>query len=688
MRYFIFFKKVGLIILVFLPIVLNAQTDSIPPLVQIETIEVSALKIKKPWLRAATSVYQLTPNFKDQIPQNSLQELITDIPGVFSLNANNQVQDLRISIRGFGSRAAFGVRGVKLIVDGIPETTADGQGQLDNLNLPIIENIEVLPGGASALYGNASGGVINISTTDENTFRDKPKFTEAHIGWQAYKGQQYQFTTGRKFNKTSFIFHTEHQRGDGYRDYARYRTTKFNLRVGHKFSQNSKLELLLNYMNSPTAEDPGGVDLMSFNETPRAARDRNVEFLAGEAIQQFKGALRYQTKIGKDLDFNTYAFYSARGFTGRLPFANSGLVDLERNFFGGGSSLNGKKTINGFAWKWQLGYEVLGQRDDRKRFDNSLVNTGEIRLSQKEQFSNAGLFWANDFYWKKWIINSSVRYDLNQIKAIDNFLLDGDDSGQLDLNNFNYSVGLAYPIQPSTFIFGNLSTSFETPTLNELSNNPDGSGFNSALNAQTANHYELGIKGLTHKNDRYQLSFFLINSEQELLPFELETSPGRLFYRNVGRTQRRGIELLLQRTFNEFLSGSTNWSWQDFTFTDYELDGNNLEGNNLPGLPNFQGNIRLAIQLGNRFYLNLQQQVWGKVYTNDLNDEFQKAKTVTNLSLKFKLEKGKSSFLPYLGINNLFRTRYADNIRINAFGGRYYEAAPGTFLFGGLRIKF
>jgi len=682
-----FFIKTLVIITISIPVLLGAQTDSIPTPLQLETIQIRALKIKKPWLRTATSVYQLSPDFKDQIPQNSLQEFLADSPGVFSLNANNQVQDLRISIRGFGSRAAFGVRGVKIIVDGIPETTADGQGQLDNLNLPIIENIEVLPGGASALYGNASGGVINISTTNEDVFQDRNKYTKANIGWQSFKGQQYQYTTGRKFDKTSFIFHMDHQRGDGYRDYANFESTKFNLRLVQEIKQNSKLELLLNYMHSPTASDPGGVNLMSFNETPRAARDRNVEFLAGEAISQFKGALRYQTKVAKRLDFTTYAFYSKRDFTGRLPFTNGGIVKLDRNFFGSGSSLSGEKKITLFKWTWQVGYELLAQRDDRRRFDNNIA-IGDLGLSQKEQFSNAGLYWTNDFSWKKWTINSSVRYDLNRIESLDNFLDNGNDSGRLALNNLNYSIGVAYPIKPSSFIFGNLSTSFETPTLNELSNNPDGSGFNPTLNAQTANHYELGIKGLTNKNDRYQLSFFLINTEEELIPFELASSPGRLFYRNVGSTQRRGIELLLQGNLNNFLSGSTNWSWQDFTFTDYELDGNNLAENKLPGLPDFQGNIRLGIQLGKRFHLNLQQQIWGRIYTNDANDEFQKAKTVTHLSLKLKLEQRILTLLPYFGINNIFQTKYADNIRINAFGGRYYEAAPRILLFGGMRVQF
>ncbi len=680
-------KNILLAFIAFLPTFLLSQTDSIPPILQLETIQVSALKIQKPWLRSATSIYQLTPNFKDQVSQNSLKEFISDIPGVFSLNANNQVQDLRISIRGFGSRAAFGVRGIKLIVDGIPETTADGQGQLDNLNLPIIENIEVLPSGASALYGNASGGVIQISTIDERVFRDTTRFADYHVGLQSFKGQQYQLTSGRKFGKTSFIFHVDNQRGNGYRDYARFKSLKFNLRTVHEFSKRSKLELLLNYMDSPTAQDPGGVDLMTFNETPRAARDRNVEFSAGEKINQFKGSLRYKATLSKNLDFNTYAFYSNRDFSGRLPFENSGTILLKRNFFGAGSSLGIKKMLNKFQWKGQLGYELLGQRDNRRRFDQTTF-IGELRLSQKEQFNNAGFFWANDLMWERWVINTAIRYDLNNIKAIDNFLGNGDDSGTLDLNNFSYSLGMSYAVLPSIFMFGNISTSFETPTLNELSNNPDGSGFNPTLNAQSATHYEAGLKGMSKNKNRYQLSFFLINSAEELLPYELEASPGRLFYRNVGSTERKGIELFLAHKFNHRLNASTNWSWQDFTFTDYELDGINLAGNKLPGLPNFQGNLRLSIKIAQRFHLNVQQELWGKIYTNDINDEFQDTKTVTNLSLKYQIEKGRSALIPYFGVNNIFQTKYADNIRINAFGGRFYEAAPNTLFYGGVRLKF
>lgn len=682
------FRKAFLIILIAIPILLGAQTDSLPTLFQLETVEVRALKIKKPWLRSATSVYQLAPTFKDQIPQNSLQEFLNDSPGIFSLNANNKAQDLRISIRGFGSRAAFGVRGVKLIVDGIPETTADGQGQLDNLNLGIIDQIEVLPGGASALYGNASGGVINISTTDEKKFETKKQFLEFGAGIQAFGGQQYQLTTGKKIKNTSLIFHTNHQKGDGYRDHAEFQSTNFNFRLIQEFSADHKLEFILNYMDSPVANDPGSVNLMAFDSLPRLARDRNVDFQAGEAIQQTKGSLRYETALSDQLKFSTYLFYSRRDFFGALPFSDGGIIELERNFFGGGSSLTSKKVFQKLKWTWQLGYELLGQRDNRSRFENNSSIQGSLIFSQKEKFNNGGFFFANDFNLKKWIFNTVVRYDLNKIKTADNFLSNGDDSGELNLNNFNYSLGVAYPVHPADTLFTNFSTSFETPTLNELSNNPDGSGFNPALKAQSAVHYELGAKGFLQNNSRYQITTFLINSKDELLPYELAASPGRNFFRNVGTTKRTGIELLFQHKIGPYIQASTNWSWQNFTFSNYEVDGERFDGNRLPGLPNFQGNIRLTFELIKDLKVDLQQQFWGKIYTNDANDEFQKSKSLTNLSVKYQLEKGKIMFLPYLGINNIFQTKYADNIRINAFGSRYYEAAPRAFLYGGLRVKF
>lgn len=663
------------------------QADSITSLAyDLEPVYIQATKLPKPWVKAATSVYQLPTIVKDQWVQNSLQEYLLQSPSIFTLNADNKAQDLRISIRGFGSRAAFGVRGVKIIVDGIPETTTDGQGQLDNLNLGIIERIEVLNNGSSALYGNASGGVINISTIDENAFKSKDQFAELGLGFHAYGGQQHQLTTGAKKNNTSLLFHANHHQGDGYREHASFQSTNFNLRLIHQFSPSSKFEAIANYMNSPTADDPGGVDFETFTDSPRSARDRNVFFDAGEAVSQFKGSLRYTGQISDRLNLTSYGFYSRRDFVGRLPFENSGMIELGRDFVGQGSSL----TIDlqhQTTWKSLLGYEMSAQLDDRSRYNNLNGDQGGQLLYQDEQFTNAGIYLINDITRGNFTLNAAIRYDFNQIQVQDMLLENGDDSGRIDLNDFNYSLGLAYELAGAKSLFATYSTSFETPTLNELSNNPDGSGFNPNLRAQSANHFEMGLKGYLKQKSSFQVSLFSITSRDELLPYEIEEFGGRTFFRNVGRINRTGLELFLRHPFTNRFSVATNWSYNRFRFSEYELDGENYAGNILPGLPIFQGFLQLDLNVLKHLDINFQNQILGKIFTSDSNDTFQKPVYISNISLKYSTESARMSWHPYIGLNNIFGTNYADNIRINAFGGRYYEAAAPAFLFGGLRVR-
>ncbi len=684
---YLYITFIFLLLFLHIPHFAKSQSDTTITAKSLETIVVQATKIEKPWLKSANSSYTTTTDNKDQLAQNSLQEFLVQSPSIFALNANNKAQDLRISIRGFGSRAAFGVRGVKIIVDGIPETTADGQGQLDNLNLGIIERVEVLNNGSSALYGNASGGLINIRTTDEKTFQHRHQFVNLGLGLHSFGGQQYQLTLGKKINNTSLIIHANHHQGEGYREQSAFQSTNFNVRLVQALSKKSKIEAIVNYMNSPKADDPGGVNLTFFDSIPTAARAQNVQFKAGESINQFKASLRFQSAIGKRFNLNTYGFYSNRNFDGRLPFSFGGMIELKRNFFGHGTALTHSYKKNKFHWKTQLGYELAMQIDDRQRFENLDGEQGATTLYQDEQFTNVGMYWINDFTLQKWTINASLRYDFNDIEAKDKFLDNGDDSGSIQLNDFNYSLGLAYQLTKAQSLFVSYSTSFETPTLNELSNNPDGSGFNPNLKAQFAHHLETGIKGFFRQQSSFQVSAFYIASQNELLPYELENIPGRTFYRNIGNSKRLGVEFFIKHHLKPSLTVTTNWSFHQFTFSEYELDGNNLDGNTLPGLPNFQGNIQLDIQPFKNLKLNLHSQLIGKIFTNNNNTDYQDPKSILNFSIKYSIDKSKFKLSPYFGINNLFRTNYADNIRINAFGGRYYEAAPQQFIFGGVRVE-
>ena len=507
------------------------------------------------------------------------------------------------------------MRGVKIIVDGIPETTTDGQGQLDNLNLGIIENIEVLNNGSSALYGNASGGVINISTIDESVFIKKNQFLNLGIGFYSFGGQQYQLTAGKKFKKTSLIFHTNHHQADGFRDHSEFESTNFNFRITHKTSATGKLEGILNYSNSPLANDPGGVDLATFEATPTLAREANLIFDAGEAINQFKASISYSEKLGEKLKFQTYGFYTNRNFLGNLPFSFGGIIDLERNFFGQGSTLTFSGKKNKIEWTSLNGYEYSTQRDNRSRFFNLDGQQGSTTLAQDEQFSNFGAFTVNNVSVNRLTLNLALRYDFNQIQVIDQLEDDQNSNGEINLNDFNYSVGIGYELSDTKNLFFNHSTSFETPTLNELSNNPDGSGFNPNLRPQTANHFELGVKGYFANKSSFQTSLYYVDSRDELLPFELEEFPGRNFFRNVGNTNRIGLEVFVVHPFNDFIKVTTNWSLQNFTFGDFELDGENFEDNKLPGLPNFQGNIQLDFRFLKKMTLILQNQFFGEIFT-------------------------------------------------------------------------
>jgi len=655
----------------------------------LEPIVIRGTKIQKSWVPAATSIYNISSEIRDQLVQNSLQEFLVQSPSIFALNAHNKAQDLRIAIRGFGSRAAFGVRGVKVIVDGIPETTTDGQGQLDNLNLGIIDRIEVLNNGSSSLYGNASGGVINIMTTNEAVFAKKKQLLEFGLSRHSFGGQQYQLTAGKQFNKnkTSLIFHANHHQGNGYREHAEFQSTNFNVRLTHKPSSSSKFEVILNYMNSPTANDPGGVDQALFDSLPTAARDRNLQFNAGEAIDQLKGSLRYTSNLNKNLTLNTYGFYSNRNFLGRLPFAFGGVIDLQRNFFGHGTTLSLNTKKGQVKWTSLVGYDLSTQRDFRERFMNNNGAQGNATLSQQEQFSNVGIYGINDFNINRWTFNLALRYDFNRIQVRDQFIDNGDDSGSINLDDFNYSLGVSYQLINNVSLFASYSTSFETPTLNELSNNPDGSGFNPNLKAQSANHFEIGVKGYIQQKSAFQVSVFQIVSQNELLPFELAAFPGRTFFRNVGNTNRMGLELFIKHPLSELLAVSTNWSFNKFTFGEYELDGENFKDNVLPGLPDFQGFVQLDIKLVKNLEINYQNQFIGKIFTNDANSIFQDPKSISNIYLKYTINTAKFSLHPYVGINNVFQAKYADNIRINAFGSRFYEAAPNLLVFGGIRIR-
>ena len=617
--------------------------------------------------------------------QLSLNESLGIVPGLFVQNADNFSQDLRISIRGFGARAAFGIRGIKLLVDGIPESTPDGTAQVDNLDMGLMQRIQVLRGPASGLYGNAAGGVIVLET--EPAPADEMIELRATLG--SFRLQRYQVKAGFRAGKFGGLVYGSHTRTNGFREHSRMENTLLNGRFTYQPQEGTELNLLLNYVNSPLAQDPGGVDAATLAANPAAARDRNVSYQAGESVTQGRAALTLRHRLSPKAELQARAYALGRDFDNRLPFDFGGQVAIQRVYTGGGLSYQfADRLLGRFDYRLQSGVDVDYQADERQRYVNAEDTRGAPTFEQRETFLSLGAYTIHELaFTPRFSATAALRFDALQLAADDAFLSDGDDSGQLTYQQVNPSMGLHYRFFPWLQPYANFSTSFETPALQELSANPDGGGgFNPNLRPQRAINYEIGTKGLAGERLRYSVAAFFIQVSSELVPYEIAGFPDREFFRNAGRSDRWGAELYLRATPVAGLTFTGSYTWQRFTYDQYQANGEDFSGNALPGLPAHLGYLELSYQARGGFYARAWTRLVGSQYADDANQTLVESYTVVNLRTGWVISLKQMEIEPYLGLNNLMDVVYPGNVRINAFGGRFFEGAPPRNYFGGLRV--
>ena len=665
-------KFSGFTLFFLLSLYLNSvqSQDSLKQRIALKEITLDAIRIKTPKRIIPYAISHRTfPVAQLGLPQNALQDYLTSIPGLYAQNTQNFAQDLRLSIRGFGARSGFGIRGIQLIVDGIPETTPDGQGQLDNLPLGIIRSLTVLRGPASTFYGNASGGVIQINTLEDV----KDNFVRLRLQGGSFNSNNLAATVGLKKNKTQAVFYQNRTESQGYRDHSKYKQQVFNARVWHEISTHSQLRWQFNYTHSPYAYDAGGINDQGVKENRKQARLQNETYQTFETVDHLKTGLQWEKKINDKLSWDSYAFYAHRDFVGRLPFEFGGYVDLKRDYYGLGSALEFQPKNN---HRMQLRFSLADQKDHRKRFENIEGTPGENTLDQEELFFNTALSFLDEFKWDFGILRAGLRYDHHRLGTQIG-------SDQVSLNTFNPSIGFTYTDWGKHVMFVSYSSSFETPTLNELSANPSGgAGFNPDLSPSKAHNFEWGWRYNTPENS-IEATLFAINTQNEILPYELATFPDRDFYRNTGKTSRMGIEL-----FWEHQKGPWEWNiaynYASLKFDDYNLGDENLSGNHLPGVPQQQFTAGLQHDFSKGWGSALQTQYTGTLYADDANQTQIADYFLANIRLWKSFDR--LSF--FGGINNLLDRAYFDNIRINAYGKRYYEPAPLRNFYLGMNITF
>ena len=613
--------------------------------------------------------------------QLGLDESLAGVPGLYIQNRYNFSGDLRVSLRGFGARSSFGIRGIKIFVDGIPETLPDGQSGVDSIDLGSAQSIEVLRGPASSLYGNASGGVIAVSSE----LGESEPFVEGKIAAGEFGFQQYGLKAAGQINATDYLFNISRTELDGYRDHAKFRGTQLNGRLGIPLNENDRLLVAMNLADQPEAQDPGGINAAQAALDPSSARDRNILFDAGETVEQQKLGFVYERERSSGT-LTVRNHYVWRDFANRLPFTDGGAVDLDRFFFGLGAQYSlGDSLPDAVGLLFGIDYDR--QDDDRQRFDNNDGVIGAQTFDQNEQVDSTGIFIQGEYRLNDaWTLQAGLRYDELSYDVSDRFLSDGDDSGTLDFDELSPSLGVNYKFAAGV-LFASYSSGFETPTTTELAN-PDGSGgFNQSLRPQLADNFEIGYKG-GRENLFYEVSLFQIDLEDELVPFELAEFPGRTFFSNATTSDRTGLETAVSWQNHSGFGIDASFTWSDFKFESFIDDnGNDFSGNQLPGLPRQFGYLGFSYSGDNGFSGVLETVYSGDLYADNANLVKVSSYTVANLRFSIDIPSGKWLFRTYAGINNLFDESYNNNIRINAFGGRYFEPAPGRNVYVGIIVN-
>jgi iron complex outermembrane receptor protein len=622
--------------------------------------------------------------------RRSLDESLGTVPGLFFQNRYNFAQGLRISSRGFGARAPFGVRGLHIRLDGLPLTLPDGQSQLDTIDLDSAQRIEVRRGPASVLYGNATGGVIDITTADGTDMRHNA-LIRADTG--SYEYNRINARVGGSSEDWAHNVSVTRLDFGGFRDQSRVKRTRLNAKVRHELGDGHSLTGIATLLDAPVGEDPGGLTARQVASDRSQATRFARRLDAGQEVTQQRLGMVYEGDVGTG-ELTARAHYTRRDFEQQLPFPGSSLIGFERDFFGAGITYEDELAGAGPGRepvRFVIGADWDRQIDDRERFIVDPQGRVVRQTEREEQRATAfGMFAQADIpLGAAWTATLGVRGDRTRLTIDDQFAADGDQSGERTFDEPSYLAGLSYRPSPNHQIYANLATAFETPTFTEFAN-PDGGGFNPDVEPQQALNREIGARGSWGGMLDYEVALFSVRVEDELVAFEASEGPetDRTFFENAGRTRRNGLELGLDWFIGDAWRLKTSYTYADYEFRVFNEDGQSLRGNQLPGIPRHEASAELLWEPSLDSYVGLATQVVDSVYVDNTNSAEAAGYALAHLRAGHTWRHDDGQITLYGRLRNLFDRAYPANVRININSDGFFEPAPGRHGFVGLEIGF
>lgn len=655
---------------------------------QLEDVVVSASRTEQRRFDAPAAIdsVQVDP-FRTASPLVNLSELTSAVPGLQVRDRQNFAQDLQVSVRGFGTRSTFGVRGVRILVDGIPATMPDGQGQASTASLTSASRIEVLRGPMAQLYGNAAGGVVQIFTRDP-PMAPAPPFGAFSIGVGSDNQRQFGISVGGGTQTLGALLDVSHYSTDGYRDHSAAERTHINAKIVARASSDTTVIAVLNNFDQPNAQDPLGLTRADFESNPRSATQRAFDFDTRKEVDQLQAGVVIDHRLSANDTLNGRIYTGSRKIYQMLSFAGGpgsagGVVDLDRDYGGVGLSWTKRTRANGLPVNWTLGIEADYQQEHRLGFDNNFGLAGALRRDEDSEADNLDVFGQVDWTFDpQWRLLAGVRTSRVRLEVEDHF--GDDDSGGVRYRNTSPVLGLVWHASDIMNFYANLGEGFETPTLAESAYRADGSGPNLSLQSSTSVQGEAGVK---MKSGRHalDLAVFHARSKNEIVPSSVVN--GRSIFQNVDRVQRRGVEASWQANWGD-IATRIGYTWLDARFKQAFANAQNAtiaSGNRLPGAPEHSLFAEVQYRSANAITSALEMRVESKAYVNDINSDSAPGYAVFNLRTSYEFRTGPARMYLFGRIDNLLDKNYAGSVIVNDGNGRFFEPAPDRRFFVGLR---
>ena len=634
------------------------------------------------------------PRIRDTQPRVNLSEALVAVPGIVVQNRQNYAQDLQISSRGFGARSAFGVRGVRLITDGIPATMPDGQGQAATFNLDMAERIEVLRGPFSALYGNHSGGVVQLFTRE-----GKGAPTIEFSGSAGSDGmRKFDLNAQGEMSGIGYVLDASRFETDGYRAHSAATREQGYAKLTVPTAGDGKVTIVANSLHQRDTQDPLGITWATFQRDPRAGeidtsdpqspqRTFAERYDTHKSIDNQQVGLQWQQRFGANrLQLTAYGgnrqvvqYQSfSRGF--QAPATHSGgVVDFDRDFYGVDLNWRDVRELAGGTLRTTVGLEYASSKDARQGFENFIGDQfgvrGNLRRDEQNELSSLDPYVQTEWERGQWVLTAGLRRTSLDVEVTDHYPSNGNDSGSVDYSGTAPVLGALYKLTPSLNLYASAARGFETPTLNELFYSTTGAGVNFGLQPSRSTHLEAGMKTMLGADTRLDLALFQVRTDDEVVVDA--SSGGRTSYRNAGETLRRGVELSFDTRFGPGLNARVAANVLRAVYEDGF--GSIPAGNRLPGVPraSLYGELGWTATDG-KLGAALETIATSKVHPDDAN-----AATpapgygIVNLRMQARQEVGQWRFKEFVRLNNLFDRDYVGSVIVGDSNRRFYEPAPG-----------